>query len=187
MGNHSEMGSFSLWLDIVYLLIKWLRLLPHIAVYWFYCSVIHLSQAHFLELRRHLVMFQSGFTFTVNWHMHKSVLYLWSSIWSGHCLGPWPVRTSSFDSHFQHSDKLFSYEPPLPCHLSFANYGQFFWQFSTKFPPFAGSKGQQGQAPYAQLPNLFQVPLIWTIVAVLGKCRHVHGFEHHVTTKDQHK
>ena len=31
-----------------------------------------LIQVHSLELRGHLVMFQSGFTFTVNWLMHKS-------------------------------------------------------------------------------------------------------------------
>ena len=36
-------------------------------------SVIHLNQAHSLELIGHLVMFQSGFTFTSNWLMRKSV------------------------------------------------------------------------------------------------------------------
>ena len=37
-----------------------------------FCSiVIHICQAHSLELRGPLVMFQSGFTFTVNWLMVK--------------------------------------------------------------------------------------------------------------------
>ena len=35
-------------------------------------AVKHLIQAHSLELRGHLVMFQSSFTFTVNWLMRKS-------------------------------------------------------------------------------------------------------------------
>ena len=36
-------------------------------------TVIHISQAHSLGLRGHLVMFQSGFTFTVNWLMLKVI------------------------------------------------------------------------------------------------------------------
>ena len=37
------------------------------------------SQAHSLELRGHLVIFQSGFTFTVNWLMRKSEKWIGSS------------------------------------------------------------------------------------------------------------